>query len=125
MNEFSIGCAMTRTFPNEKIYVFGHSLGGGLMQFACASINSPAIEGFGYNSAGLSWYNLRLVARKVIGRGKQFKIEHICAQTDPISIFGHQIGKMVHVKYRNVLTAHCLSNLNKTINNGHEVKVWF
>lgn len=117
--------AMIRTFPNEKIYVFGHSLGGGMMQFACASVNSPAIEGYGYNSAGLSWYNLRLVAKKVIGRGKRFRIEHICTQTDPVSIFGHQIGKMVHVKYRNILTAHCLANLNKKINNGHEVKVWF
>ena len=115
--------AMRKTFAGEKIFVFGHSLGGGLMQFACASVNSPDVKGYGYNSAGLSWYNMRLVAEKTKFRGLQSSIEHICAQYDPVSVLGHQIGEVVHVRWGNVLAAHCLPGLNKRLNRGHEVKV--
>ncbi len=116
--------AMKKSFPGERIFVFGHSLGGGLMQFACASVNSPEIKGYGYNSAGLSWYNMRLVAEKTRSRGLRSRIEHICAQYDPVSILGHQIGKVLHVRWGNVLTAHCLAGLNRKLNRGHVVKVW-
>lgn len=117
--------AMMKTYPGEKILVFGHSLGGGLMQFACSSVNSPDVAGYGYNSAGLSWYNMRLIAQKLGGNNLKSDIEHICAQHDPISFWGHQIGDVKYIKSSNVLTAHCLEGLNKRLNRGKVLKVWF
>lgn len=117
--------AVMRTYPGEKILVFGHSLGGGLMQFACSAVNSQDVAGYGYNSAGLSWYNMRLIAQKIGGNNLQSDIEHICAQHDPISFWGHQIGEVKYIKSGNTLTAHCLSGLNKRLNKGRELKVWF
>lgn len=117
--------AMMKTYPGEKIFVFGHSLGGGLMQFACSSVNSPDVAGYGYNSAGLSWYNMRLIAQKLGGNNLKSDIEHICAQHDPISFWGHQIGDVKYIKSSNVLTAHCLEGLNKRLNRGKVLKVWF
>ena len=36
------------------VHVYGHSLGGGLMQYAMCNCHSKNVRGFGYNSAGLS-----------------------------------------------------------------------
>lgn len=41
-------------YGDWPIHVFGHSLGGGLMQYAICNCHSSNIRGFGYNSAGLS-----------------------------------------------------------------------
>lgn len=117
--------AMMKTYPGEKIFVFGHSLGGGLMQFACSAANSADVAGYGYNSAGLSWYNMRLIAQKLGGNDLKSDIEHICAQHDPVSFWGHLIGDVKYIRSSNVLTAHCLEGLNKRLNGGKELKVWF
>lgn len=117
--------AMMKTYPGEKIFVFGHSLGGGLMQFACSAVNSTDVAGYGYNSAGLSWYNMRLIAQKLGGNNLKSNIGHICAQHDPISFWGHQIGDVKYIESSNALTAHCLEGLNKRLNGGKVLKVWF
>ena len=41
-------------YEKSPIIVCGHSLGGGLMQYAVALMNKEDITGYGYNSAGLS-----------------------------------------------------------------------
>ncbi|HOU67695.1 MAG TPA: hypothetical protein PKW49_03805 [Paludibacteraceae bacterium] len=49
--------ASNRRKDNEEeipIHVYGHSLGGGLMQYAICNCHADNIRGFGYNSAGLS-----------------------------------------------------------------------
>lgn len=54
-----IGKSHKNRFKNSRIVVCGHSLGGGVMQYAVASMmKKDEITGFGYNSAGLSWKNL-------------------------------------------------------------------
>lgn len=55
-----IGRTHKKGFENSKIVVCGHSLGGGVMQYAVASMmKTDEITGYGYNSAGLSWKNIR------------------------------------------------------------------
>lgn len=45
-------------FQDCEIKIFGHSLGGGLMQYAIANNPGRDIKGYGYNSAGLSYKTL-------------------------------------------------------------------
>lgn len=40
-------------FKDSRVEVYGHSLGGGMMQYAVANNPSDMVSGYGYNSAGL------------------------------------------------------------------------
>ena len=40
-------------FKDSRVEVYGHSLGGGMMQYAVANHPSDIVSGYGYNSAGL------------------------------------------------------------------------
>lgn len=53
-----MGKTHKKGFKDSKIIVCGHSLGGGLMQYATSLMQKPDIFGYGYNSAGLSKENL-------------------------------------------------------------------
>lgn len=52
-----IGKSHRRQFKNAPVEVYGHSLGGGLMQFAVGLCYDPLVRGFGYNSAGIDYSN--------------------------------------------------------------------
>lgn len=46
-----------KKFVDAKVEAYGHSLGGGLMQYAIGRVGNSDFKGFGYNSAGLSIRN--------------------------------------------------------------------
>lgn len=98
----------------KEVCVVGHSLGGGLMQYAIAGAGMANTYGVGFNSAGLSEHSKRTLtfARR---RKAESRIEHICADTDPISPIGCQIGSVFHVDTGKKLS-HSLDHLNELFN---------
>jgi hypothetical protein len=93
----------------NDFYVCGHSLGGGLTQFALtANMNmnagSERLQGYGYNPAGLSMVSIDHLeaARLSLAREKAWMF---MTCFDPVSRFGGKIG--------------CLTTLPKTDANGH------
>lgn len=94
-------------YKDKKIVCTGHSLGGGLVQYAMASNNimdsngNPRVQGYVYNSAGLngletvnsfSTENARNAAQNIIG---------VRNDADPISYVGYHLlqdQKMYEIK---------------------------
>lgn len=109
--------AVMKTYKNEEIYVFGHSLGGGLTQYACTAMDSNHAIGYGYNSAGLSIFSLNTLSRSA-----HCDVEHICSQYDPVSQIGTLLGSVKYVNSVKGLAAHKLGQLNKVLN-GVELEV--
>lgn len=102
---------------NEHVFVFGHSLGGGLTQFACAASSTTRVHGNGYNSAGLSAATCDILTR----HGAYVplnNIVHVNASTDAVSKIGTFLGKRVNVDTtgENIMGAHMIETLNKRIN---------
>lgn len=112
-----------KSYPNDEVYVFGHSLGGGLTQFSCAAVNSCRTKGYCYNSAGLGDFSVSTIMKKH-GRGLlKCKIHHICSQHDPVSRFGKQLKEVKYIKsVSNIGAAHKLGQLNRELN-GQELRV--
>ena len=79
-------------FKQKKVIVCGHSLGGGLMQFAIGLNGKIDMEGYGYNSAGLSRPNMQDV-----WLDKPLKIHHIYQPMDAVFVlpFAVQLGRAV------------------------------
>lgn len=73
---------------SRTIRVYGHSLGGGLMQFAVSSAPSGRTYGYGYNSAGLSSGTMRLIPQPM----HIDKIRHFRVRKDWVMATGEQIG---------------------------------
>ncbi len=101
-------------FTTDDIYVVGHSLGGGLMQYAVTGVGGDKIHGIGYNSAGLSNYSKKTLTGERI-RHAEKRICHICAVTDFISPIGSQIGRVLHIN-TGERWSHSLNHLNKRLN---------
>lgn len=72
---------------DSRFLVTGHSLGGGLTQFAVAGLNSNNAIGFGYNSAGLSD-----LANDILKGRFADNIFHLHLRNDQIFHIGHQLG---------------------------------
>lgn len=123
---FSVGLLndIIQSYPKGGLYVFGHSLGGGLMQFSCAALNRKRLHGYGYNSAGLSDNSMKIISSDSCKK-RQCKIVHICSLHDPVSRLGHQIGEKKYVESRRGIWAHCLAQLNKKLNKTTEMQVLF
>lgn len=104
---------VARSFDKD-VYVVGHSLGGGLMQYAVAGAGMKNTRGVGFNSAGLSEHSNRTLtlSRR---RKADNRICHICANTDPVSPIGSQIGRVFHVETGKKLS-HSLDHLNELFN---------
>lgn len=101
-------------FATDDIYVVGHSLGGGLMQYAVTGVGGDNIHGIGYNSAGLSNYSKKTLTGERI-RHAEKRICHICADTDFISPIGSQIGRVLHIN-TGKRWSHSLNHLNRRLN---------
>lgn len=56
-----LGKSHRREFVNAPVEVYGHSLGGGLMQFSVGFCHSQMVKGYGYNSAGLDYSNTQWI----------------------------------------------------------------
>jgi hypothetical protein len=97
-----------------QIKVVGHSLGGGLMQYACTAIDDVRIYGTGFNSAGLSTYSCYTLTGERIKRNKD-RIQHVCAVSDPVSKVGKQIGTVYQIDTHHGIS-HSINDLNETLN---------
>ncbi len=95
-------------FPNKTIYVTGHSLGGGLTQFALTANMDPLsqwyLKGFGYNPAGLSAISLWHLKDSRLLKAKSCLWIYMTSY-DVVSTFGGKVGT--------------LTTLPKTDENGH------
>ena len=100
-----------------EMHVFGHSLGGGLTQFACAANSTTKVHGYGYNSAGLSAATCDILTKHgtYVPLGN---IVHVNASTDAVSKIGTFLGerKVVDTAGMNMLDAHKIENLIRVMN---------
>lgn len=82
-----------RGFRNSRVVVCGHSLGGGLMQYAVSLCHKDDMEGFGFNSAGLSKANMFQV-----WNDRPDNIYHLHQRVDIVFTlpFAYQLGKSVN-----------------------------
>lgn len=94
-------------FQDCDIKVFGHSLGGGLMQYAIANNPGRDIKGYGYNSAGLSYKTLGCCIHV---NNAIDNVSHLYLPDDLVFKlpFGNQLGTTVALpsKEPNFKTAH-------------------
>lgn len=84
-------------YQKEKVYVTGHSLGGGLTQFAVTANIADAgdrLGGIGFNSAGLSMVSLEHLGKKKLEVALNSVI-HYTTVSDPVSALGALIGAHV------------------------------
>lgn len=72
----------------DRLLVVGHSLGGGLTQFAVAGLNDYHVKGLGYNSAGLS-----NMADDMMKDKFQWNIYHLHLCNDQVFYIGNQLGR--------------------------------
>lgn len=95
--------------PNKAFYVTGHSLGGGLTQFALtANMNQHPnrLTGYGYNPAGLSMPAIDHLKEDRLKKAVD-NVWIFMTCMDMVSAFGGKIG--------------CLTTLPKTNKNGHGI----
>ena len=80
-------------FQNSNVVVCGHSLGGGLMQYAVSLCHKSDMVGYGFNSAGLSKANMFHV-----WNDRPDNIFHLHLPVDVVFIlpFAYQLGKSVN-----------------------------
>ena len=92
----------------SNILVVGHSLGGGLTQFAVAGLDDNNVVGFGYNTAGLSNMAVDLLKDKYQGG-----IHHLHLRYDQVFLIGNQLGDCYeqYGDVKNPIRAHSLSSM--------------
>lgn len=74
-------------YTDRRFWVMGHSLGGGLTQFAVIGMNCKDFVGFGYNSAGLSKTNKELLKNRFSDN-----VFHLHLKKDIVFSYGFQLG---------------------------------
>lgn len=82
-----------------NLLVLGHSLGGGLTQFAVAANYSDSIKGWGFNSAGLSGPSVEALLPVVNAAGGMGNgvLHHYVTGADPVSRLGGLIGEVTTI----------------------------
>lgn len=103
-----------RNVPADELWVVGHSLGGGLMQYACVALEDFKIHGLGYNAAGLSTYSLRTLTAARVNKMEP-TITQIRSNSDFVSNMGRQLGNVMYVDTKSKFS-HSLNDLNKAMN---------
>lgn len=108
-------------YEDSPIIVCGHSLGGGLMQYAVALMNKDDITGYGYNSAGLSSKNVNRLAPI-----ESDKIFHLYQPNDVVFTLSSckQLGKSVKLDkvVKSRCKAHCLDSMRANLRtHGNEI----
>ena len=99
-------------FKDSQIRVYGHSLGGGLMQYAISTCRTGNIRGYGYNSAGVSLATYEKCTYK--------HYDSICHLYQPNDIvfplpFTYQIGTAVRLDnaYHGIKNTHGLDVIRR------------
>ena len=95
---------------DKRFWVLGHSLGGGLTQFAVTGINRSEFVGFGYNSAGLSD-----MAKDILKKRYSDNIFHLHLRRDQIFFIGNQFGSYIdqRSKVNKFWTAHKIATMER------------
>ena len=112
-----IGKCHKKGLENAPIKVYGHSLGGGLMQFAVANTSAKDIQGFGYNSAGLSHPYFYVLPHRYhfMFRNSNQQIYHLYKRHDIVFAckFTRQLGLAVNCprETKNIYKAHILKSI--------------
>lgn len=104
------------------IYVVGHSLGGGLAQFATAAIDNSVVGAVCYNSAGLSDKTLStLNQRKPL---PAYKVIHMYVSPDIVFRFGNQLGSAYKYEVKkDSIRAHLMSSVRFVTGNMDYIKL--
>lgn len=105
-----------QTNPNSTVYVTGHSLGGGLAQFAAAAnaADSGRLRAVIFNPAGLSMpsiNNLRLERMQNISA----HVWCVCTEYDFVSPIGMQLGETIILPEEWTLNAHSLEEVRRLL----------
>ena len=100
----------------------GHSLGGGLAQFATAAIDNTSTRAVCYNSAGLSDQTLStLNQRKALST---YKVIHMYVSPDLVFRFGNQLGSAYKYEVKkDPIHAHLMSSVRKAAENQDYIKL--
>lgn len=101
---------MAEKYPKSSFLVSGHSLGGGLAQFAVtANINSllNRVKCYAFNPAGLSLKSMDALKDEIIIKSKDYISVYVTTK-DPISMTGAKFGNLI--------------KLPSTESNGHGMK---
>ncbi len=100
--------------PEKQIIVCGHSLGGGLSQFAVAAATAAGyknIKAYGYNSAGFSDETMDII-NHISGKRIEFSnIFHICHISDVVSRIGYILGDCYLIGKRSQVLSHKLDTI--------------
>lgn len=113
LDSILLGKSHREGFKASKVEVYGHSLGGGMMQFAVANHPSDMVSGFGYNSAGLGWKTIESMQLRNVG-----KITHLYLPYDQVFTIpgSFQLGgavKIAGAPVKNSCHAHSLAAMKK------------
>ena len=100
-------------FKDSRVEVYGHSLGGGMMQYAVANHPSDIVSGYGYNSAGLGGKTIESMEHFNVS-----KITHLYLPYDFVFMIpgSFQLGwavKVAGIPVINLLKAHCLKEMQR------------
>ena len=104
---------LNNTDSNTQIICTGHSLGGGLLTYAMASLDlQNRVTGWTYNPAGLC----RSVADELMKdpelvKKAADKITNIRMDLDPVSFVGYHIGEMYEIKSRPISEKHGMPSM--------------
>ncbi len=104
--------AVCNAFPDRKIIVTGHSLGGGLASWATLNNSYNNVECYTYNAAGLSPENL--FTGDIQQRAEaENKIVNVRNKRDPVTSIPatNHIGPMYEVENSRTITSHRMDNL--------------
>lgn len=104
------------------IYVVGHSLGGGLAQYATAAIDKANVRAVCYNSAGLSEKTLAtLNMRKAL---PTYKVIHMYVSPDFVFLYGNQLGSAYKYNVKKgPIRAHLMNSVRQAAKNLDYVKL--
>lgn len=107
---------------NCAIYVVGHSLGGGLAQYATAAIDNDNLGAVCYNAAGLSGKTIAtLKQRKPL---PAYKVLHMYVSPDFVFLYGNQLGSAYkYVVKKNPIQAHLMNSVRKAVENRDYLKL--
>ena len=107
-------------FKNVCIKVYGHSLGGGMMQYAVSNSSADNIYGFGYNSAGLAEENV-----KDFNGSNNYAIYHLYNPCDIVFILpgSVQLGGAIKFdkKTRFPISAHLMESVKTKIKKHNKI----